>query len=98
MMSDEKEFVNGLMVKRPHDNAPDFVKCAISIKRSDLINWLSDRTDDWINIQVKESRAGKYYAEVDKWKPKGEQQSAPQQSSQDFQQPVDDGFDDEIPF
>ena len=26
----------------------------------------------------------------------GSQQSAPQQSSQDFQQPVDDGFDDDI--
>ena len=31
-MAEEIAFVNGLIVKAPHENAPDFVKAAISIK------------------------------------------------------------------
>ena len=42
-MSNDIEFVNGLIVKAPHQNAPDFVKAAISIKVADLTEWLSDR-------------------------------------------------------
>lgn len=65
----EKEFVDGLLVKPPHDKAPDFVKCSISIKRKDLGNWLRTKTEDWINIDVKVSQKGKWYAEVNTWKP-----------------------------
>ena len=71
-MSD-KEFVNGLIIKPPHDKAPDFVKCAISIKRKDLGNWLREKKDDWINLDVKVSKDGKWYAEVNNWKPNQEQ-------------------------
>ena len=68
-MSDIK-FVDGLMVKAPHEKAPDFVKCGISIKREDLIKWLQAETDEWINLQVKESgKSGKWYAQVDNWRP-----------------------------
>ena len=42
-MSNDIEFVNGLIVKAPNSNAPDFVKAAISIKVADLTEWLSDR-------------------------------------------------------
>jgi len=67
-MSD-KEFVNGLIVKAPHVKAPDFVKADISIKREELIEWLSGRQEDWININIKVSKGGKWYAEVNDWKP-----------------------------
>ena len=94
-MSDEKEFVDGLIVKAPHEKAPNFVKCNISIKRKDLGNWLRGKDDDWINIQVKEGKtSGKWYAEVDTWKPNKEKQEAKQSA------PADD-FDsdmDSIPF
>jgi len=63
------EFIDGLFVKPPHEKAPDFVKCTISIKRKDLGNWLRSKDDEWINMQVKESKNGKWYAEVDNWKP-----------------------------
>lgn len=66
------DFVDGLMAKQPNEKAPDFVKCALSIKRTDLIAWLTGQTDDWINVQVKESKGGKWYAEVDTWKPRSE--------------------------
>lgn len=76
----EKEFVNGLIVKKPHEKTPDWVKCRMSIKREDLINWLQMRSDDWINLQVSESKDGsKWYAEVDNWKPEPQNQ---------FNQPV----------
>ena len=66
------DFVDGLMAKKPNEKAPDFVKCALSIKREDLIAWLTSQTDEWINVQVKESKGGKWYAEVDTWKPRSE--------------------------
>jgi hypothetical protein len=69
-MADEIEFVNGLIVKAPHANAPDFVKAAISIKVADLAEWLSQRDEEWVNIDVKESNGGKWYAAVSTFKPK----------------------------
>lgn len=69
-MSNEKEFVDGLIVKPPHEKAPDFVKCSISIKRKDLGNWLRGKSDDWINLDVKVAKSGKWYAEINNWKPK----------------------------
>ncbi len=70
-MSDQNEieFVDGLMIKEPREGAPDFVKASISIKRKDLGNWLRNKEDDWINIDVKVSRGGKWYCSVDNWKP-----------------------------
>ena len=68
-MSDQMEFIDGLFAKAPHPNAPDFVKAKISIKREELINWLNNRSDEWVNIDVKEGRTGKWYASVDNWKP-----------------------------
>ena len=85
-MSD-KEFVDGLLVKAPHEKAPDFVKCSISIKRKDLGNWLRQKEDDWINIDVKVSQNGKWYAEVNTWKPEKKEETLP-----------DDDFSDSIPF
>ncbi len=63
------EFVDGLIVKQPHPNAPDFVKAKISIKREDLLQWLQNKKDEWINIDIKESKTGKWYAQVDTWQP-----------------------------
>ena len=68
-MNKEKEFVNGLLVKAPHVNAPPFIKVKLSLKRTDLIDWLSAKTGDWINLDVKEAKSGKWYAEVDTWEP-----------------------------
>ncbi|MEL0015275.1 MAG: hypothetical protein VW715_08670 [Rhodospirillales bacterium] len=66
----QKVFVNGLIAKKPRETAPDWIKCNLSVKRQDLAAWLTEQDGDWINIQVCESRNGKWYAEVDNWKPK----------------------------
>ena len=88
-MSNQKEFVDGLIVKAPRQGAPGFVKCSISIKRAELGNWLRGKSDEWINIQVKESKTGKWYAEVDNWKPEQKKQEPA---------PAPDDFNDGIPF
>ena len=89
-MAEEMEFVNGLIVKAPHANAPDFVKAAISIKREELIAWLVTRDEEWINIDVKESKAGKWYAAVSTFKPKYEPKPG-------ANVPVAD-YEDDVPF
>jgi len=67
----DAEFVNGMIFKAPHENAPDFVKMNISIKREELIEWLSGRDGDWVNLQVKEAKSGdKFYGQVDTWEKK----------------------------
>ena len=71
-----KEFPSGLYIKRPHPNAPDFVKARISIKVADFQQFLSTKDSEWIRLDVKEGfKIGddglkKWYAEVDTWTPK----------------------------
>lgn len=79
-MADEIEFVNGLIVKEPHENAPDYVKANISIKVADLGQWLREQYkagNEWVNVDVKESRGGKWYASVSTFKPKEREQEKP---------------------
>ena len=83
----EKKFVDGLIVKPPRDNAPDFVKGSISIKVKELGQWLANEykagCGEWINIDVKESKGGKWYCEVNTWKPRQE---------------AEQSFEDDLPF
>jgi hypothetical protein len=106
-MSDEIEFIDGLIVKPPHENAPDFVIAKVSIKREELIEWLEARDGEWINADIREAKSGKYYAAVDNWKPSkdggGErtqrQDPAPRRQQPATQPPPADDFaDDDIPF
>ena len=69
-MPADKEFADGIYVKAPHENAPDFVKFRISLKREDVIQWLSKKDGECINLDVKESQGGKWYCQVDTWEPK----------------------------
>ncbi|WP_329759304.1 hypothetical protein [Stenotrophomonas geniculata] len=105
-MSDVK-FINGLIVKAPNDNAPEYVICKLSIKRQELIAWLQQQDGEWINAEVKESQGGKWYAAVDEWKPNQgggtssrrggqEQRERPQRATDNA--PQNEFADDDIPF
>jgi hypothetical protein len=86
------EFVDGLIVKAPHPKAPQFVKATISIKVEDLGKWLRAKYkagDEWVNLDVKESKGGKWYAAVSTFKPK-EPKAEPKGHFDDM--------DDDIPF
>ena len=93
MADNEMEFPKGLMVKKPRDGAPDFVKASISIKREELIEWLSSKDGDWINLDVKEAKSGHWYASVNTFKPK----EARQESKPGANVPVAE-YDENIPF
>ena len=100
-MSNDTQFIGGLIVKAPHENAPEYVKAKLSIKREELIGWLQQQSGDWINAEVKVSQAGKYYAAVDTWKPdsqKGGTSSARQAPSNPRRDAEPDGIEDDIPF
>ena len=105
-MSNDIEFISGLIVKAPHDNAPEYVKAKLSIKVPELRAWLDTRNgEEWVNADIKVSSGGKWYASVDNWKPNGgsARTPAPRQSRPQPAQATDAfddaGFDDqEIPF
>ena len=99
-MAEEIEFVKGLIVKAPHEKAPDFVKAAISIKVEELGLWLREKHkagDEWVNIDVKESKGGKWYAAVSNFKPKEKADSVRQPVKKKTGNAVAD-MDDDIPF
>lgn len=103
-MSNENEFINGLIVKAPNDNAPEYVKAKLSIRIADLKAWLDTRDGDWVNADIKVSQNGKWYAAVDNWKPKqgnGTSTGRPQRERPQRAQATD-AFDadasDDIPF
>lgn len=55
-MSNDPKFIDGLIVKAPHERAPEYVKAKLSIKREELIAWLQQQGGDWINADVKVSQ------------------------------------------
>lgn len=65
----EARFPNGLIFKTPREGAPDFVKGAVSIKREELIEWLKSEQGEWVNLDLKKSKEGKLYFQVNDWKP-----------------------------
>lgn len=66
-MSDK--FIPGLYVKPPRSGAPDWVKGQISFKLAEFMPWIDGQSGDWINLDIKESKEGKWYAQINDWKP-----------------------------
>jgi hypothetical protein len=96
MAKEEIEFVDGLIVKAPREGAPDFVKASISIKVEALGLWLRAKHkagEEWVNLDVNESKGGKWYAKVSTFKPKAKDAEPEKKSGGHF-----DDLDDDIPF
>jgi len=73
-MSNETIFADGFIFKRK-ENAPDFVVGSQSIKVEEAIAFLqANQKNGWVNLDIKQSKGGKYYCQLDTWqpKPKGE--------------------------
>lgn len=95
------EFVPGLIVKQRADTAPEYVICKLSIKPRELAAWLSEKSEEWVNVELKLARSGKPYAAVDSWKPQGQPAAKPAQKAPAKQAAAPSGFDDmddDIPF
>jgi hypothetical protein len=76
------DFIDGLYVNKPHDNAPDFIKANLGINVDKFVEWLyahevNDKGYLIKKIDIKESREGKFYAQVNDFVPKKKSESEP---------------------
>ena len=103
-MSDNN-FIPGLFVKAPvkKDGSPlpEFIKAKGSMKVADLKAFLDSQGEEWVNFDTLMSKGGKWYCEIDTWKPSGDsQQKHSSQGAQGSPQTGGDfgDFNDDIPF
>ena len=76
-MSDSKEkiFAEGFIFKF-QETAPDWHVGKLSIKLDDAIAFLKKHEKNgWVNLDINESRSGKFYVELDTWEPQGKASS-----------------------
>ena len=72
----------GFIFKKPHDNAPDFVKGKVSIKVEDFEAWMKANAENgWLNLDLLESKDGKYYSKLNDFKPNNAQASQQYQNN-----------------
>lgn len=94
-MDNETVFVDGMIFKSKHENAPDFVLGSIAIKVDDLTAFLAKhkKEDGWVNIDFlrgkpkNEGEKGKPYFKLNTFKQKsqeGEQTGVPPITDQDI--------------
>lgn len=93
-MTDAK-FIDGLTVKHPNERAPEYVKATLSINRTRLITWLQAQEGEWVNADLKESREGKLYVQVNTYKKEAKREDYRPPAA-----PTPPAFDDDsdIPF
>ena len=92
--------VKGFYPKAKHANAPDFVIAKGSINLPQFAEFMrefkaANPGEEWVNIDMKLSRAGKGYASVDTWKPDPAMQG---QSAAPAPAPAMAPVDDDLPF
>lgn len=87
----EKKYADGVRFFERKDNQPDFVLGALVITPEDLMQWIKSNPDltsnykgkDQVKFQVKRSKDGKVYIELDTYKP-GQAKAVNQQESEDL--------------
>ena len=95
-MSEESVLIKGFYPKQKNPNAPDFVIGKGSINLVQFAEFMrefkaANPGEEWVNIDMKLSKAGKGYATVDPWKPDPDKQASP------TSQPVKNDLED-LPF
>lgn len=69
-MSNKTIFADGFIFKRK-ENSPEFVVGSQSIKVEEAIAFLqANQKNGWVNLDIKQSKGGKYYCQLDTWQPK----------------------------
>lgn len=98
-MSNETVFVDGMILKRPHENAPDFVKLRVSFKVSEIVEFLqANQKEGWVNADIKVSKQGKFYAALDTWQPTQGQSAKQGMEQARAAAQSDDWEEDIVPF
>lgn len=77
MQQQEKIFADGFSFKR-REGAPSFVIGRQSIKVDEAIAFLKANVKNgWVNLDIKQSKGGSYYCELDTWEAKPQGQAVP---------------------
>lgn len=88
----DANFMDGIIAKR-HEKAPDFVIVNLSFKTAEFIKYLQDHDKNgWVNGQVKRSKKGKLYCELDTWE-KGSTDKEDKKFDTDFDKANEDAID-----
>lgn len=68
----DKIFVDGFRFERPREGSPEFVKGKLSIKVPEAIAFLTlhQTNAGWVNIDLKKSKKGTLYLELNTFSPK----------------------------
>src|SRR5690348_11929338 len=95
----EKIFATGIYASAPHENAPEFVKAKISIKVAEAIAFLqeNEKQSGYVDLDIKESKGGKWYVELNEYVPKERTQREPKPPGE-VEYPQEDINPDDIPF
>ncbi len=76
-MSEQKDRVYppAMNWSEPMKESPDFVKAKVGIVVEEFIEFLQAnvKPTGWINFEMKVSREGNYYWELDQWEPKAKE-------------------------
>lgn len=66
------QFCKGMYVRRPSQNAPEFVIANLTLDRAELIAWLNEQPTDKVRVDVLASRTkDSWFVAVNNWKPGG---------------------------
>lgn len=83
-MSD-KEFPKGIMFKPPRQGAPDFIRGSISIKVDEFTQYIEEKQKNgWVNFDLKLSKNGKMYIDLNDWTPGQSSGGSETQKTQTF--------------
>ena len=92
MQNTEKNFANGFILTR-RNGAPEFVIGNVAINVAEFSEWLNANKNErgWINLDLKQSQNGKYYAEQNTWQPNSDSKPVAKAAQSG-------GDDDDLPF
>jgi hypothetical protein len=70
-------FPNGIIFKKPKEGAPEWIRGGLSFKVAEACEFLKKyENNGWVNIDIKKSKEGKTYLQLNDWKP--ERKDAPE--------------------
>ncbi len=69
-MANEKQFIAGMRYTTPSEKTPKWIKGHISVKVEEFIGFAQSHQDErgWLNIDVKESKGGNLYLELNEYR------------------------------
>ena len=96
--NDDKVFGEGIFFKTK-ESAPSFVMGSVSIKVDEFITFLKDNVKKgWVNMDLKLSKKGTHYFQVDTWEPKPRAEGAPAPEPTKAAAPAAAKADPDLPF